>query len=101
MKRFSTLRLRFALWVAVWLFLLLVAFGAYVYHRLSDDLSDSVDDSLRLSASQAIATISIKDDRLNFSDDIPAKSTQASLVKHDLAIRLLDPKGHILRALGA
>ncbi|MCX6049006.1 MAG: ATP-binding protein [Chloroflexi bacterium] len=101
MKRFSTLRLRFALWVAVWLFLLLVAFGAYVYHRLSDDLSDSIDDSLRLSASQAIATISVKDDHLNFSDDIPASSTQASLVKHDLAIRLLDPEGHILRALGA
>lgn len=101
MKRFSTLRLRFALWVAVWLLLLLAAFGAYVYHRLSDDLSDAVDDSLRLSASQALAMVSSKDDQLNFSDDVPNTSTQASLAKHDLAIRLLDPKGHILRALGA
>ncbi len=101
MKRFSTLRLRFALWVTVWLILLLVAFGAYVYHRLSDDLSNSMDDSLRLSASQAIATVNIKNGKLTFTDDVPATSTQASLVKHDLAFRLLDRKGNILLALGA
>jgi heavy metal sensor kinase len=101
MKRFSTLRLRFALWVAVWLLALLAAFGAYVYHRLSNDLADSLDDALRLSESQAISTAIIENGRLDFSDAVLATSTQANLVNNDLALHLLDPNGQVLRALGA
>lgn len=101
MRQFRTIRVRFALWVAVWLLIILAAFGGYVYHRLSRDLAESVDDSLQLSASQAIAMVNIEEGRLNFSDTVPNTPTLASLIKRDLAFRLLNPSGQVLRALGA
>src|SRR6476659_2208949 len=61
MKRFSTLRARFALWVAVLLLIALLAFGALVYVSLSSSLKAGVDDSLQLSAAQANAAVNIED----------------------------------------
>jgi len=101
MKQFRTIRVRFTLWVTVWLLVILAAFGAYVYQRLSSDLADSIDDALRLSASQAIATVNRADGQINISTITPTSPTEASLVKHDLTLRILDAKGQVLRAFGA
>ena len=101
MKQFRTIRVRFTLWVTIWLLVILAAFGAYVYHRFSSDLADSIDDALRLSASQAITTVNRADGQINISAIAPTSPTEASLAKHDLTLRILDAKGQVLRAFGA
>jgi heavy metal sensor kinase len=100
MKRFKTLRMRFALWVALLLLAVLTFFGAFVYSSLARSLSSAVDDLLRLSASQAIAAVNIENGQINFSDSIPEGTAAADLVEHGLTIRILDLKGNVLQAFG-
>lgn len=100
MKRFRTLRVRFALWVASLLLLALTAFGIFVYFSLAQGLAASIDDSLRLSASQAIAAVNVENGDLNFSDSIPGGSTASALLERGLTIRILDPSGQVIQAFG-
>ena len=100
MKRFKTLRMRFALWVAMLLLAALVVFGVFVYTSLARGLSSAVDNLLRLSASQAIAAINIEDGQINFTDSIPEGASATDLVEHGLTIRILSPKGDVLQAFG-
>jgi heavy metal sensor kinase len=96
----KTLRVRFALWVAGLLLAAFIAFGAFVYLSLARGLSASIDDSLRLSASQAIAAVNIENGQLNFSDSLPEGAAAITQHERDLTIRLLDPRGQILQAVG-
>ena len=54
-QRYNTIRVRFALWTAGLLITALIGFGMFVYLILGSELARSVDDSLQLSAAQAIA----------------------------------------------
>lgn len=96
----KTLRVRFALWVAGLLLAAFAAFGAFVYLSLARGLSASIDDSLRLSASQAIAAVNIENGQLNFSDSLPEGAAANTQHERDLTIRILDPRGQILQAVG-
>jgi len=60
----------------------------------------SIDDSLRLSASQAIAAVNIENGQLNFSDSLPEGAAAITQHERDLTIRLLDPRGQVLQAVG-
>ena len=100
MKRLRTLRARFALWVAALLLAVLVAFGVLVYFSLARALSTSMDDSLQLSASQAIAAVNIENGQINFSDSIPENSPAATTVGRDATIRVLNPSGQVIQAFG-
>jgi heavy metal sensor kinase len=96
-----TLRLRFALWVAALLIAALVIFGAFVYFSLAQGLSASIDDSLRLSASQAIAVMNIENGQINFSDSVPEiGSIAADLRERGLTIRIIDPMSQIIQSFG-
>ena len=95
-----TLRVRFALWIAGLLLVVLAAFGVFVYYDLSRGLSDSLDDSLRLGASQAIATINVVNGQIDFSDSLPEGENNLNLQERDLTVRILDPQGQILHAFG-
>ena len=59
--RIRTLRARFSLWTAALLGAALMAFGVFVYFTTARALANSMDDSLRLSASQAIAAVNAED----------------------------------------
>jgi len=91
---------RFALWVAALLLAALAVFGVFVYTSLARGLSSAVDDTLRLSASQAIAAVNIENGQINFTDSIPEGATAADLVEHGLTIRILNPQGEVLQAFG-
>ena len=95
-----TLRVRFALWVAGLLLGVLAAFGTFVYFSLKHGLEASIDDSLRLSASQAITTINVEDGQIDFSDALPENDPTLSLRERGLTLRILDPAGQVLQAFG-
>ncbi len=99
MTVFKTLRLRFALWIAALLLIVLAAFGAFVYFSLAQSLAASIDDSLRLSSSQAIAAVNIENGQINFSDSLP-EITAADLRDRGMTIRILNPAGKIVQAVG-
>jgi heavy metal sensor kinase len=100
MKRFSTLRARFALWVAGLLLVALLAFGALVYASLSSSLKAGIDDSLQLSAAQANAAVNIEDGELAIADGIPETPALSGLKERGFTIRVLSAAGQVLQAAG-
>lgn len=99
MWRPKTLRTRFALWVAALLLAMLLAFGGYVYLALARGLAASIDDSLEISAAQAIAAVSIEDNHIDFEDAIPSDAL-TQLRERGSTIRVLDLDGQIQEAVG-
>lgn len=99
-KQVNTLRVRFALWVAGLLLLTLTAFGGFVYINLAQGLLASIDDSLHLSASQAIAAVNVENGIINFSDSVPEGSNASALRDRGLTIRILFPDGSHAQAFG-
>lgn len=97
---FSSLRFRFALWTSVFLFIVLIIFSTYVYFYLENKLITTIDDSLKLSASQAIAAINIENGQINFSDSVPEGNSESLLQDRGLTIRILDTKGAIIDGFG-
>jgi heavy metal sensor kinase len=100
MKRFKTLRVRFALWTATLMLLVLISFGSFVYFNTKQGLIRAMDDSLRLSASQAIEAIDIENGQINFSDSLPDSPLVADLQEHGFTIRILALDGKILQSSG-
>jgi heavy metal sensor kinase len=96
-----TLRVRFALWVAGLLLAVLAAFGTFVYLNLKQGLEASVDDSLRLSALQAIASINLEDGQIDFGDPLLASAPSQELQERGLTLRILDLAGQVRQASGA
>ena len=100
MKRFRTLRVRFALWAGGLLLLALALFGAFVYVSMWQGLSSSIDDSLRMSSSQAVAAINIENGQIKFSDSLPESTTTVDLQNRGFTIRILTTEGKILQSVG-
>ncbi len=99
MKRFRSLRVRFALWTSSLVLLVLVLFGTFVYISLWQGLANSMDDSIKLSTSQAIAAVNIENGEINFSDSLP-ESSAAELRDRGLTIRILSSDGTVLQSVG-
>jgi len=100
--RIRTLRLRFSLWTAALLGAALMAFGVFVYFTTARALANSMDDSLRLSASQAIAAVNAEDGQITFSDSIPGAGDSADELRdRGLTIRIVDQQGRIIQSFGA
>jgi heavy metal sensor kinase len=95
-----TLRFRFALWVAGLLLVVLTGFSLFVYFNLRISLLTGIDDTLRLSASQAIATANIQNGQVSFADSLPDGSASTDLQERGLTIRILDPTGAQLEGFG-
>jgi len=101
MKRFSTLRVRFALWVAGLLLIALVAFGAFVYASVARSLYSTVDESLVMSASQAVAAVNIENGLVSFADLIPESGRAADMLRaRGVSLRVLDTAGTTLAGSG-
>jgi heavy metal sensor kinase len=95
-----TLRFRFALWVAGLLLVVLAGFSAFVYFNLRLSLLAGIDDTLRLSASQTIATLDLQNGQVNFANSLPGGSAASGLQERGLTIRILGPNGGLLEAFG-
>jgi heavy metal sensor kinase len=99
MNPFKSLRIRFALWTAALILIVLVMFGAVMYLGLQQGLSNSIDDSMRLSASQAIAAINVENGQINFSDSIPSLPETNNPLR-GVTIRILSLSGGLLQSTG-
>lgn len=98
-RRRSTLRVRFATWIAALLLTTLGVFGLSVYFAMARGLAGSVDDALQFNAAQAIAAI-VENGQLSLSDGIPTSPTLSTLQERGFTIRVLTVDGVILRAVG-
>lgn len=99
-QRYNTIRVRFALGTAALLITALVGFGIFVYLILGSELARSVDDSLQLSAAQAIAA-AVDNGRISVTDGVPEPLAIISLHNRGFTIRILGLDGKILKAIGA
>jgi heavy metal sensor kinase len=95
-----TLRVRVTLSVTGLLLVIIASFGAFVYVTLKQGLEASINDSLRLSASQAIASINVENGGINVRDSLPENDATANLRERGLTVRILDPTGGVLQAFG-
>jgi heavy metal sensor kinase len=101
MKGLNTVRAQFALWTAGLLLIVLAAFGAFVYLSLWQGLAAALDDSLRLSASQAIAAVNIENGQVNFNDSVLNNDSGAAALRaRGVTIRVLDATGRVVQAFG-
>jgi heavy metal sensor kinase len=100
MKQLSTLRMRFAMWTAGLLLAVLAIFGVFVYSSMARGLAASVDDSLVLDASQAIAGIDLEKGKLDFPEQFVETPKNADSRQHGFTIRVFDLKGKVLRKFG-
>ena len=96
-----TLRVRFALWVAGLLVIVMTVFGGLVYSSLARGLYASIDDSLRLSAAQALTTVNSEDGRVEISNG-GSDVTRVGLDLSDrgLTVRVFDLQGNLVDAFG-
>jgi heavy metal sensor kinase len=95
MKRLKTLRVRFALWTASWLLLVLILSGTFIYISFARGLAQSIDDALRLTAAQIL--LSIDDETLQL-ENIDAV---ASLTLRDqFSMQILDLAGETRQNYG-
>ncbi len=95
-----TLRLRFALWVSGLLLAIMAVYGAMVYLDLARGLAASIDDSLRLGASQAAETLNLEDGVAELPSTLPESADAADLRERGLTVRILGPRGGVLEASG-
>jgi heavy metal sensor kinase len=89
------------MWVAGLLLAVLMTFSVFVYTNLGQGLSASMDDSLQLSASQATTAANIENGQITLSDSIAESgNTTNTLSERGLTIRVLDPTGQVVQAIG-
>lgn len=95
-----TLRFRFALWTAGLLLVALVSFGAFVYLTMARSLSASVDEGLRLNASQALMVMEVEGSTLDLPDSFLESPQTAGLRDQRFILRILHPDGQVRRVFG-
>ncbi|MCI0712875.1 MAG: ATP-binding protein [Chloroflexi bacterium] len=84
-----TLRFRFAVWISLFLFVILIAFSLFLYRSLKSNLSDALDDSLRDNAVQVATFIDLED-----PNDVNPPSDRS------ISIRVLDSTGAVIYSTG-
>jgi heavy metal sensor kinase len=100
MKRFRTLRFRFALWTSLLVLVILAIFSVYVYLNLSNRLFTAVDNSLSLSASQVAVGLNIENGQLVLPDSLVEDTENADLRGRGFSIQILSPQGQSLQQFG-
>jgi heavy metal sensor kinase len=97
-----TLRARFAVWVSLLLLVALVGFGAFIYATVAAWLAGSVDDSLRLSATQVIETIDVERGRIDLSESpvVQDSGLADELRARGVSIQVMAPDGAVIRSVG-
>lgn len=79
--------------------IVLILFGTFVYISMGQGLSSSIDDSIKFSASQAIAAVNIENGKINFTDSLPENST-ADLREKGFTVRILSTNGDLIQSVG-
>lgn len=101
MKRFSTLRARFAMWTAGLFLLVLAVFGVYVYAAMARGLFAALDNSLALNSSQVIASLDVENGQLILPDSLAEPPEYAAESEQGAIIRIVSLDGQVLQTIGA
>jgi heavy metal sensor kinase len=100
MKHLKTLRARFALWTAGLLLAALTLFSSFVYIRMAQSLTDSVDSALRLAVSQVVAEADIAEGELVSIDEFLEDMPNTPLLEQGFSFRLLNGVRQTLQEYG-
>jgi signal transduction histidine kinase len=80
---------------------LLAAFGTFVYFNLSRSLTAAVDDSLAVSAAQAVGGLNVQNGRVSFSEDLSAEDSGIqALSERGLTVIVVTRDGRVLETVG-
>lgn len=100
MSKLKTLRVRFALWTAGLLLVMLILFGAFVYYNTAQNLVNAVDNTLRLTAVQITSDIDIADGELIAIEEFLADERHVSLREQGFTVQILDRAGQTFQVYG-
>ncbi len=101
MKRLETIRVRFALWTAGLLLIILLAFGGLVYYGMAQGLTTAIDNTLQLNATQAVTGINAENASLSSLDGFVHNLEGLDISESGFTLRVLDAKGQVLQEVGA
>lgn len=101
MKRLKTIRVRFALWTASLLFVVLLVFGALVYYGMAQGLTTAIDNTLQLNATQAATGINAENASLNSLDGFVDNLEGINISESGFALRVINNKEQVLQEVGA
>lgn len=99
MKRFRTIRVRFALWTATFVALVLIVLGTYIYFSLQRTLYQTVDNELKL-ATETVLSVALEDGRLTANEPILANPRTSASLSRGISLKLIDSRGAVLFEVG-
>jgi len=100
MKRFRTLRVRFALWTSGLLFVTLCIFGIFVYGNMQRGLYATLDNGLIDNADQIAAGLNIENGQLSLPDNLVETQENSDLRGRGFTLRVLTPQGKLIQSSG-
>ena len=100
MKRLKTLRVRFALWTAGLLLAALTLFGIFVYLRMAQTLTASVDEALENVAFQVEAEVDVKNGELVAVDDFVEDLANMPLLERGFSFMVFNNAGRPIQEYG-
>ena len=100
MKRWKTLRVRFALWTAGLLLAALTAFGGFIYFSFAQSLYTARDNTLQLNAEQTIAALDNENGTIHLSNEFATVNKDEKTRERGLTLFLYDPTGRLLQSSG-
>ena len=100
MKRFKTLRVRFALWTAGLLIAGLGLFGLFVYVNMASNLVAAVDDTLRSTAVGLAAEVELYGSEPVLTENPIEDPQYAQLREQDFSVRILNVAGQPVQEYG-
>lgn len=101
LRRFKTLRARFALWTAGLILAVLAIFGLFVYTSMARGLTATLDNGLVAQVAQATAALGIENGKLNIHEGFLESPENSKSRAPGLTIRILTPNGETLQTVGA
>jgi len=95
-----SLRVRYSLWTAGLVLLGGLVIGVPSFIAIKNQLYASLDDSLRLNASQAIDMVDIDNGNIVVSEDFDGGTLSVDLLDRGLTVRIIDKYGLNIKAVG-
>lgn len=99
MKRFKTIRVRFALWTATFVALVLIVLGTYIYFSLQRTLYQTVDNELKLAA-ETVLSVALEDGRISNDEPFLTNPRMSASRSRGISLKLTNVEGDLLFDVG-
>lgn len=98
-KRFKTIRVRFALWTATFVALVLIVLGTYIYFSLQRTLYQTVDNELKLAA-ETVLSVALEDGRISNDEPFLTNPRMSASRSRGISLKLTNVEGDLLFDVG-